>query len=154
MGDRVAEAAKSLGIPHVRGGTYLTMEGPQFSTLAESNLYRSWNCDVIGMTNMPEAKLAREAELCYATIAMVTDYDCWHESHGAVTVDEIVRVLLANAGKARELVKGVTPLLTNRAHICDKGCHHALDSAIITSPDARDPAIVKKLAPIVGRVLT
>ncbi len=153
LGDGIANAATALGIPYVRGGTYLTMEGPQFSTLAESNLYRSWGCDVIGMTNMPEAKLAREAELCYATIAMVTDYDCWHEGHGAVTVDEIVRVLLANAGKARELVKAVTPLLSDRSHGCDKGCHHALGAAIITSPDARDPSVVKKLAPIVGWVL-
>jgi len=153
LGDRIAQAAAILGIPLVRGGTYLTMEGPQFSTLAESNLYRSWGCDVIGMTNMPEAKLAREAELCYATIAMVTDYDCWHDTHGAVTVDEVVRVLLANAGKARELVKGVTPMLKDRDQACERGCHHALDAAVITAPDARDPAIVKKLAPIVGRVL-
>ena len=153
LGDRIAAAAAEIGIPHVRGGTYLTMEGPQFSTLAESNLYRSWGCDVIGMTNMPEAKLAREAEICYATIAMVTDYDCWHEGHGAVTVDEVVRVLLANAGKARELVKAVTPALQHRDHACDRGCHHALDAAIITAPDARDPVVVKKLMPIVGRVL-
>ena len=153
LGDHVAQAAARLGIPHVRGGTYLTMEGPQFSTLAESKLYRSWGCDVIGMTNMPEAKLAREAELCYATVAMVTDYDCWHEDHGAVTVDEVVRVLLANADKARELVKAVTPMLSTRAHACERGCHHALDAAIITAPDARDPAIVKKLAPVIGRVL-
>ncbi|MBY0510570.1 MAG: S-methyl-5'-thioadenosine phosphorylase [Rhodospirillaceae bacterium] len=152
LGDRVAAAADSLKIPYVRGGIYLTMEGPQFSTLAESNLYRSWGCHVIGMTNMPEAKLAREAELCYATIAMVTDYDCWHEGHDAVTVDEVVRVLLANAGKARDLVKAVTPTLSDRAHVCDKGCHHALDSAIITAPEARDAAIIKKLAPIVGRL--
>lgn len=153
LGDRIAAAATGLKIPHVRGGTYLTMEGPQFSTLAESELYRSWGCHVIGMTNMPEAKLAREAEICYATIAMVTDYDCWHEDHGAVTVDQIVRVLLANADKARELVKAVTPTLQHREHVCERGCHHALDAAIITAPDARDPAIVKKLAPIVGRVL-
>jgi 5'-methylthioadenosine phosphorylase len=153
LGDKVADAAKSIGIPHVRGGTYLTMEGPQFSTLAESNLYRSWGCSVIGMTNMPEAKLAREAELCYCTIAMVTDYDCWHEGHEAVTVDEVVRVLLANADKARNLVKAVAPALQDRAHVCDKGCHHALNAAIITAPDARDPAIIRKLAPIAGRVL-
>jgi 5'-methylthioadenosine phosphorylase len=153
LGDHVAAAAAKIGLPHVRGGTYLTMEGPQFSTLAESNLYRSWGCDVIGMTNMPEAKLAREAELCYATIAMVTDYDCWHEGHGAVTVDEIVRVLLSNADKGRSLVKAVAPMLKSRTHACDKGCHHALDSAIITSPDARDPATVKKLQPVISRVL-
>jgi len=153
LGDRLAAAAKAANIPYVRGGTYIAMEGPQFSTLAESNLYRSWGCDVIGMTNLPEAKLAREAELCYATVAMVTDFDCWHEDHGAVTVDEVIRVLLANAGKARDLVKAVTPTLTDRTHACDKGCHHALDSALITAPDARDPAVVRKLQPIIGRVL-
>jgi 5'-methylthioadenosine phosphorylase len=153
LGDHLAAAAAKLGIPHVRGGTYLAMEGPQFSTLVESNLYRSWGCDVIGMTNMPEAKLAREAELCYATVAMVTDYDCWHEEHDAVTVSDVVRVLLANADKARDLVKTVTPLLSGRAEICDQGCHRALDSAIITAPEARDPAVIKKLAPVVGRVL-
>lgn len=153
LGAHIAAAAAQIGIPHVRGGTYLTMEGPQFSTLAESNLYRSWGCDVIGMTNMPEAKLAREAELCYATIAMVTDYDCWHEGHGAVTVDQVVGVLLANADKARNLVKAVVPMLTGRKEICDQGCHRALDSAIITSPDARDPSVVKKLEPVIGRTL-
>ena len=149
----LAEAAQKAGLKFKQGGTYLVMEGPQFSTRAESELYRSWGCDVIGMTNMPEAKLAREAEMCYATVAMVTDYDCWHEDHGAVTVDEVIRVLLANAGKARDLVKAVTPTLSGRSHVCDKGCHHALDSAIITAPDARDPAVVKKLQPIIGRAL-
>ena len=153
LGDELAVAAARLNIPHVRGGTYLAMEGPQFSTLAESRLYRGWGCDVIGMTNMPEAKLAREAELCYASVAMVTDFDCWHEDHGAVTVDEVIRVLLANAGKARELVKATTPLLSPRKTACGHGCHHALDSAIITAPDARDPAVVKKLQPVIGRVL-
>ena len=153
LGDRLEAAAKNLGVSYVRGGTYLTMEGPQFSTLAESRLYRAWNCDVIGMTNMPEAKLAREAELCYATVAMVTDYDCWHEEHGAVTVDQVVRVLLANADTARGLVKNVIPTLGERMEICDRGCHHALDAALITAPSARDPAVVKKLAPILGRVL-
>ena len=153
LGDRLADAAKSLNIPFVRGGTYLVMEGPQFSTLAESNLYRSWNCDVIGMTNMPEAKLAREAEICYATVAMVTDYDCWHEDHGAVTVAEIVRVLLDNADKGRSLVKALAPAISVRTAPCEQGCHHALDSAIITAEGARDPKVVKKLAPIVGRVL-
>ena len=103
------ERRGELGLPVTRGGTYLVMEGPQFSTLAESNLYRSWGCDVIGMTNMPEAKLAREAEICYATVAMVTDYDCWHEDHDAVTVDAVIKVLLGNADKARGLVKAVLP---------------------------------------------
>ena len=153
LGDRLSDAAKSLGIPFARGGTYLVMEGPQFSTLAESNLYRSWNCDVIGMTNMPEAKLAREAELCYATVAMVTDYDCWHEDHGAVTVGEIIRVLLDNADKGRALVKALAPAIAARSAPCNHGCHHALDSAIITAEGARDPKVVKKLAPIIGRVL-
>jgi 5'-methylthioadenosine phosphorylase len=153
LGGHIGAAASALGIAHAKGGTYLAMEGPQFSTLAESNLYRSWGCAVIGMTNMPEAKLAREAELCYATVAMVTDYDCWHEDHGAVTVDDVVRVLLANAGKAKSLVKGLIPLLATRREPCSGGCHQALDSAIITAPAARDPAIVAKLQPIVGRVL-
>lgn len=153
LGDALEAAAKQLSIPHVRGGTYLAMEGPQFSTLAESNLYRTWGCHVIGMTNMPEAKLAREAELCYATVAMVTDYDCWHSEHGAVTVEDVVRVLLANAGKARELVRQVLPVLGQRTHTCEQGCHHALDAALITAPGARDPAVVKKLGALVERAL-
>ena len=153
LGDRLEAAVRTLGIPYARGGTYLTMEGPQFSTLAESKLYRSWGCDVIGMTNMPEAKLAREAELCYATVAMVTDFDCWHEDHGAVTVDQVIRVLLANADKARAIVKEVAPVLGAHTGPCDRGCHHALDSALITSPAVRDPAVVEKLRPIIGRAL-
>ncbi len=153
LGDRLETAAKELGIPYARGGTYIAMEGPQFSTLAESKLYRSWNCDVIGMTNMPEAKLAREAELCYATVAMVTDFDCWHEDHGAVTVEQVVRVLLANAEQARSLVKEVAPQLNARAAPCEQGCHHALDAALITAQAARDPAVVAKLQPVIGRVL-
>ncbi|MEJ2014638.1 MAG: S-methyl-5'-thioadenosine phosphorylase, partial [Limibacillus sp.] len=126
LGDAVEAVAKELSLPHARGGSYLVMEGPQFSTRAESELYRQWGCSVIGMTNMPEAKLAREAELCYATIAMVTDYDCWHPDHGHVTVDEVIRTLLANADKARALVRGVTPWLTARKGPCPSGCHHAL----------------------------
>jgi 5'-methylthioadenosine phosphorylase len=153
LGDRLAAAAKSLGISHKRGGTYLVMEGPQFSTLAESNLYRSWGCDVIGMTNMPEAKLAREAEMCYATVAMVTDYDCWHPGHDAVTVDQVIATLTANADKARALVKAVAPMLANRAADCEKGCHTALGAALITAPAARDPAMAAKLYPIVRRVM-
>ena len=129
------------------------MEGPQFSTLAESELYRGWGCDVIGMTNMPEAKLAREAEICYATVAMVTDYDCWHPGHDAVTVDMIVGVLLANAEKAKALVKSVVPLLAAHAGPCRQGCQHALDHALITAPDARDPALVARLDAVAGRVL-
>lgn len=153
LGDALAEGLKALDIRHQRGGTYLVMEGPQFSTLAESNLYRSWGCDVIGMTNMPEAKLAREAELCYATIAMVTDYDCWHEDHDHVSVDQVIRVLLENADKARALVKQVLPLLSGRAASCRQGCHTALDNAIITAPDRRDPAVAARLDAVVGRVL-
>ncbi len=153
LGDRLEAAARSIGLRYARGGTYLAIEGPQFSTLAESKLYRSWNCDVIGMTNMPEAKLAREAELCYATVAMVTDYDCWHEGHGAVTIEQVVRVLLANADKARHLVREVTPALGVHHGTCDRGCHHALDSALITAPAARDSELIKKLAPIAGRAL-
>ena len=115
LGDALEEAAGELSIPYRRGGTYLVMEGPQFSTLAESNLYRGWGCDVIGMTNMPEAKLAREAEMCYATVAMVTDYDCWHPDHDHVTVEAIIKVLMENADKGRALVKQVAPKLSGRA---------------------------------------
>ena len=115
IGDALADAAGPAGLALKRGGTYLVMEGPQFSTLAESRLYRSWGCDLIGMTNMPEAKLAREAEICYATVAMVTDYDCWHPGHDAVTVEMIVGVLLANAKKAKALIRAVVPLLSAQA---------------------------------------
>jgi len=153
LGDALEEAAKELEIDYQRGGTYLAMEGPQFSTQAESHLYRSWNCDVIGMTNMPEAKLAREAEMCYATVAMVTDFDCWHPDHDHVTVDSIIKTLLGNADTGRSLVKAVTPKLAKRSDICSSGCHRALDMAIITSPDARDPALVQKLDAVAGRVL-
>ena len=153
LGDAIEESIRELDIPYQRGGTYLAMEGPQFSTLAESNLYRSWGCDVIGMTNMPEAKLAREAEICYATVAMVTDYDCWHPDHDHVTVDAIIKVLLDNADKGRSLVKQVAPKLAGRAESCSDGCHTALDSAIITAPEARDPALVEKLDAVAGRVL-
>jgi 5'-methylthioadenosine phosphorylase len=129
------------------------MEGPQFSTLAESQLYRSWNASVIGMTNMPEAKLAREAELCYASVSMVTDFDCWHPGHDAVTVDAIVHVLLGNAQAARTLVAGLAGSITAdpKAQAC--ACRSALQHALITSPEARDPAMVEKLRGIAGRVL-
>jgi len=153
LGDHIEAAAKEAGINALRGGTYLVMEGPQFSTLAESELYRSWGCDVIGMTNMPEAKLAREAELCYATVAMVTDYDCWHPNHDDVTVDQIIRVLLANADKARTLVKHAVPRIGADAAACDCGCRSALQHALITAPEARDAEIIKKLQAIAGRVL-
>jgi 5'-methylthioadenosine phosphorylase len=153
LGDALYDGAKSLGIDVVRGGTYLTMEGPQFSTKAESNMYRAWGCDVVGMTNMPEAKLAREAEMCYATIAMITDYDCWHPDHDHVTVDAIIQVLTTNADKGRSLVKDVAPRLAGRQSKCPFGCHTALDTAIITAPDARDPGMIEKLNAVAGRVL-
>ncbi len=153
LGDALEGVIKSLDIPYQRGGSYLCMEGPQFSTKAESELYRSWGCDVIGMTNMPEAKLAREAEMCYATVAMVTDFDCWHPDHDHVTVDAIIKVLLDNADKGRSLVKEVTPKLAGRDVSCSDGCHTALETAIITAPDARDPAMIEKLAAVAGRVL-
>jgi 5'-methylthioadenosine phosphorylase len=140
-------------VPHVRGGTYLAMEGPQFSTLAESRLYRSWNCDVIGMTNMPEAKLAREAELCYASVAMVTDFDCWHPDHEAVTVEAVVSVLSSNAEKARSLVLGAAQALGADEHGAQCGCRQALQYALITSPQARDPDVVQRLKFIASRVL-
>lgn len=153
LGNHIEIAAKEAGIESVRGGTYLVMEGPQFSSLAESELYRSWNCDVIGMTNMPEAKLAREAELCYATVAMVTDYDCWHPNHDDVTVDAIVKVLLENADKARTLVKKLAPRLhaDHTAESC--GCRSALEHALITAPDARDPAMLQRLDAVAGRLI-
>ena len=153
LGDALEASAKELGLPVTRGGTYLVMEGPQFSTLAESNLYRSWGCSVIGMTNMPEAKLAREAEIDYASIAMVTDYDCWHEDHDAVTVDAVVRVLLDNAEKARNLVKSVLPKIGAPRGLCPAGCDRALEYALITAPEARDPAMLAKLGAVAGRIL-
>ncbi len=153
LGDHIAAAAEDAAIEVVRGGTYLVMEGPQFSTLAESSLYRAWGCDVIGMTNMPEAKLAREAEMCYATVAMVTDYDCWHEEHDAVTVETVIAVLLANADKARRLVRHLAPRLGDHDGPCAEGCQTALDDAIITAPEGRDAAMVARLDAVAGRVL-
>ena len=153
LGDHIEAAAKEAGINVIRGGTYLVMEGPQFSSLAESELYRQWGCDVIGMTNMPEAKLAREAELCYATVGMVTDYDCWHPNHDDVTVEQIIGVLLANADKARTLVQQVVPRIGADAEACTCGCRSVLQYALITAPEARDPALVAKLQAVAGRVL-
>ncbi len=154
LGNALHGAATELGLPVTRGGTYLVMEGPQFSTYAESQLYRSWGCSVIGMTNMPEAKLAREAEICYATVAMVTDYDCWHQEHEAVTVDAVVKVLFGNADKARNLVKSVLPKIGAPRGPCPAGCDRALQYALITAPQARDPALLAKLDAVAGRVLT
>jgi 5'-methylthioadenosine phosphorylase len=153
LGDALESSARELGLPVTRGGTYIVMEGPQFSTLAESNLYRSWGASVIGMTNMPEAKLAREAEICYATVAMVTDYDCWHEDHDAVTVDAVIKVLLGNADKARNLVTTVLPKITPPRPPCPAGCDRALEYALITAPEARDPATIETLRIVAGRVL-
>jgi 5'-methylthioadenosine phosphorylase len=153
LGDALEAAAQQVGIPHTRGGTYLVMEGPQFSTKAESLLYRQWGCAVIGMTNMPEAKLAREAELCYATMAMVTDFDCWHPDHDAVTVDQVVKVLFGNADRARALVKAVVPMLGAPRGPCPAGCDRALDHAIVTAPEKRDPDLLAKLDVVAGRVL-
>ena len=153
LGDALEAAGEASGHNLQRGGTYLAMEGPQFSTLAESELYRSWGCAVIGMTNMPEAKLAREAEICYATVAMVTDYDCWHPGHDDVTVEMIVRVLMDNADKARALVKAVVPRLGSHAGPCPAGCRTALDHALITAPEARDKAVLERLDAVAGRVL-
>lgn len=153
LGDHLEAAARDAGITVVRGGTYLVMEGPQFSSLAESELYRQWGCDVIGMTNMPEAKLAREAELCYATVGMVTDYDCWHPNHDDVTVEQIIGVLLENADKARTLVQQAAPRMAADAEACTCGCRTVLQHALITASEARDPALVEKLRAVAGRVL-
>ncbi len=154
LGDACTAGAEALGIRHARGGTYLTMEGPQFSTRAESELYRSWGMDVIGMTNMPEAKLAREAELCYATVAMVTDYDCWHPDHDAVHVEMIVQILHENADNARALVRHLLGALPHRPESCPQGCNHALGTAMITQPEVRDPALLARLDAVAGRVLS
>lgn len=153
LGDALADAANATGITAIRGGSYLAMEGPQFSSRAESKLYRQWGCDVIGMTNMPEAKLAREAEMCYATVAMVTDFDCWHPDHDDVTVETIIKVLTENADKARNLVREIVPRLSSRTETCHAGCQIALDTALITAPNARDPVLMEKLSAVAGRVL-
>jgi 5'-methylthioadenosine phosphorylase len=153
LGDHLESCAKELAIPTARGGTYLVMEGPQFSSRAESRLYRTWGCDVIGMTNMPEAKLAREAEMCYATVAMVTDYDCWHPTRDSVSVDQIIKVLLANADKARALIRKAVPKLSGRTARCPAGCHTALDFAVVTQPGKRDPQVLARLDAVAGRVL-
>ncbi len=153
LGDHLQTALAAQAVPFVRGGTYLAMEGPQFSTLAESQLYRSWNADVVGMTNMPEAKLAREAELCYASVAMVTDFDCWHPQHDDVTVEAIVSVLLRNADAARGLVAQLAGPIAHDGDGPACTCRRALDHALITSPSARDPAMVERLRGVAGRVL-
>jgi 5'-methylthioadenosine phosphorylase len=146
-------AAKAEGIPSHWGGTYICMEGPQFSTYAESMTYKQLGYSVIGMTNMPEAKLAREAEICYATVAMVTDFDCWHPDHDAVTVQDIVKVLLANAEKAKGLVARLARDFPREHEPCPIGSDRALDTALITAPEARDPELIRKLDAVAGRVL-
>jgi 5'-methylthioadenosine phosphorylase len=149
----LAAAAEAEGIAVARGGTYVCMEGPQFSSYAESMTYKNLGYSVIGMTNMPEAKLAREAEICYATVAMVTDFDCWHPDHDAVTVQDIIRVLTTNADKAKGLVARLAKEFPRQHEPCPIGCDRALDSAIITAPEARDPELLKKLDAVAGRIL-
>ncbi len=151
--DALERAAAAESVPYTRGGTYLVMEGPQFSTRAESNLYRSWGCDVIGMTNMPEAKLAREAEICYATVAMVTDFDCWHDEHAHVDVAAVIAVMQKNTELAQRLVARLARDFPRLHPACPIGSDKALEVAIITSPDKRDPAIAAKLDAVAGRVL-
>jgi len=153
IGDAVAEAGATAGIALKRGGAYIVMEGPQFSTLAESELYRAWGCHVIGMTNMPEAKLAREAEICYATVAMVTDYDCWHDEHAHVDVAAVIKVLHENVDKAHGLIERLARDFPREHPPCPIGSDRALDVAIITPPEARDPALLRKLDAVAGRVL-
>ena len=153
LGDLLAAAAEKASVRMVRGGTYLAMEGPQFSTLAESTLYRQWGASVIGMTNMPEAKLAREAELCYATVAMVTDYDCWHPDHDDVTVEAIVRTLRENAARGGSLIAALAAAMADRRAPCAASCDRALEHALITAPERRDPALAARLDAVAGRVL-
>ncbi len=151
--DELERAIKAEGITYQRGGTYLAMEGPQFSTRAESLLYKSWGCDVIGMTNMPEAKLAREAEICYATVAMVTDYDCWHSDHEAVDVAAVIKVMTGNTAAAQRMVLNLAKAFPRVHPACPLGSDTSLSVAMITAPDARDPQILAKLDAVAGRVL-
>src|SRR5882724_7803904 len=155
--NRLAQAlhdcARTAGFPVKFGGTYLAMEGPQFSSLAESRLYRSWGCDVIGMTNMPEAKLAREAEISYATIAMVTDYDSWHHEHAPVDVKEVIRVMHENRERVQQLLLRLVRDFPREHEPCPIGSDRALEFAIMTAPERRDPALLKKLDAVAGRVL-
>ncbi len=152
--ERIAAAADAEGIRYHWGGTYITMEGPQFSSRAESELYRSWGCDVIGMTNMPEAKLAREAEISYASVAMVTDYDCWHPEHGNVDVQDILRVLAENRDKGQRLLVRLARAFPREREPCPVGSDRALEHALMTAPDKRDPALLAKLDAVAGRVLS
>lgn len=156
LSDLISEASKDMALNVHKGGTYLAMEGPQFSTLAESHMYRSWGCDVIGMTNMPEAKLAREAEICYATVAMVTDYDSWHPDHGEVDVNEIRKTLGSNSDNARTLVRNLIPLLkaSDDRHPCTQECDHALEYAMLSDPAKIDVKVKARLSAIAGRVFS
>jgi len=154
LGDVCEAAARDAGVTVHRGGTYLAMEGPQFSSLAESKLYREvWGCDVIGMTNMPEAKLAREAELCYASVAMITDYDSWHPDHGSVEISDIIATLGTNSVAAKSMVADIPSRLDVDRAPCRCGCDRSLEHAIMTAPESRDPDVVAKLDAVAGRVL-
>ncbi len=153
LGDALQAGGREAGVRLVRGGTYVVIEGPQFSTRAESELHRSWGASVVGMTNMPEAKLAREAELCYATVAMVTDYDCWHEEHEAVTVQQVMATMVGNVAAAKSLMARALPAMAARPAACPHGCDRALENAIMTAPDARDAAVLARLDAVAGRVL-
>ncbi len=153
LSDLLFQSGKKINLNIFKGGTYLAMEGPQFSTLAESLLYKNvWNCDIIGMTNMPEAKLAREAEICYASLSMVTDFDCWHPDHNKVEVSDIIRVLTQNSSNAQSLIKELTSNIPKQREFCEYGCNTALDNAIITPSQYRDEALEVKLDAILKRV--
>ena len=149
----IFEIGKKLNIKIQLGGTYITMEGPQFSTLAESKLYKNnWKCDVIGMTNMPEAKLAKEAEICYTSLSMVTDFDCWHPDHDSVEVSDIIETLTNNSSKAQKIIEALPEFLKSNRDFCSLGCNNALDNAIITAPEKRDPKVMKTLDVILQRL--
>jgi 5'-methylthioadenosine phosphorylase len=149
----IFEIGKKLEIKIQLGGTYMTMEGPQFSTLAESKLYKdNWKCDVIGMTNMPEAKLAKEAEICYTSLSMVTDFDCWHPDHDSVEVSDIIETLTNNSSKAQRIIETLPEFLKSNKDICSLGCNNALDNAIITAPEKRDPKVLKTLDVLLQRL--
>jgi 5'-methylthioadenosine phosphorylase len=153
LGEAAATAARRAGVKVHQGATYIAMEGPQFSSLAEARLYRSWGADVIGMTGMPEAKLAREAELCYASVAMVTDYDCWHPDHGSVDAAAVIATLTGNAGNGRALVSELPDILGPTRAPCPHKCDRALDFALMTAPEKRDQDLLAKLDAVAGRVL-
>ncbi|MCY4289896.1 MAG: S-methyl-5'-thioadenosine phosphorylase [Aestuariivita sp.] len=154
LGDACELVSQDIDVTIHKGGTYLAMEGPQFSSLAESKMYRTyWGADVIGMTNMPEAKLAREAEICYATVAMVTDYDSWHPDHGEIDITDVIKTLESNTAKAKNLVSALPSVIPAKRTPCPQGCDQSLEFAIITRQENRDPMMIEKLSPIAGRVL-